>query len=426
MTIVFTDVQGSTALWEDAPGAMKQALELHNAVFRRVMADFAGYEVKTVGDAFMIAFDSAQRAINCCARLQTELLAAPWPAELLAQPVALAEPGANGEPLFAGLRVRMGMHTGEPQCRADPMTGRMDYFGPMVNRAARVAGVAHGGQVLMSADAFAALDAPLAPLVATELGSFKLKGLAEPEQLIQVLPPSLTGRLFAPPKATPAIANAPAVEDDNEHFITMLQSDMPALDAHGAMHRKVEEEAVTRSIARPVEMALELDTTQRDAARALEAEAAAQEAEAKKQPRSLKPLWIAATLVFIGALCFGGYQMLNQPTVLPEKPPTLSQIGEAAEKLVQQAEKAAASLPVQTPPKGMLRVMTKPSDAEIFVDGKLIGESPLGLDNTFAEGEHQLVAKKKKWVATATFKGGEDVRLELKLTPLGKKPKKKR
>ena len=148
VTLVFTDIQGSTELWERLGIAFQPILDLHNRIFREAIAAHGGYEVKTAGDAFMVAFQHADQALSFALEVQEQLLRADWPDQLLADIHATAT--ADG--LFRGLRVRMGIHTGEPICDMDSSSGRMDYFGPMVNRAARATSAAHGGQILLTAD----------------------------------------------------------------------------------------------------------------------------------------------------------------------------------------------------------------------------------------------------------------------------------
>jgi predicted ATPase/class 3 adenylate cyclase len=194
IVIGFTDVEGSTLLWERDPVAMRAALDLHDAAMRDLLRVHGGYEVKTEGDAFMVAFAVPAAAVRWALEVQRVLVAADWPPALLALPEA-AEARAGDAVLHRGLRVRAGLHLGAPECRPDPNTGRMDYFGPVVNRAARVAAAAHGGQVLVSeAVPVAGVD----DLVAEDLGSHHLKGLFEPERLRQILPAALGRRRFPP------------------------------------------------------------------------------------------------------------------------------------------------------------------------------------------------------------------------------------
>lgn len=210
VAFVFTDVQGSTRLWEKAPAVMRSALDLHNGLFRRFLEEERGYEVKTEGDAFMIAFADPLDAFRWCVDVQRTLVSLPWPPELATLPDAAEERDASGVVFFRGLRVRMGIHVGDPEAIPDPKSGRMDYFGPPVNRAARVSGAAHGGQILVSGDAWRALESRLvqAPLHRSRsLGEHLLKGLETPELLVEIVPEAFRARTFPPPKTeTPASA----------------------------------------------------------------------------------------------------------------------------------------------------------------------------------------------------------------------------
>jgi predicted ATPase/class 3 adenylate cyclase len=203
VALVFTDIEGSTRLWERCGGAMREALEVHDGLLRELLARTSGYEVKTQGDSFMLAFPWVGEAVRWCLEAQQALLHAPWPEELLAEASTAEVLGASG-PVYRGLRVRMGVHVGEPECRIDPRTGRTDYFGRMVNMAARVADAGHGGQVLLSGVAWAQVAEALPSLglgpghvSARPLGEFRLKGIADPVPLVEVLPAALADRRFA-------------------------------------------------------------------------------------------------------------------------------------------------------------------------------------------------------------------------------------
>ncbi|KAI9592287.1 hypothetical protein BDF19DRAFT_416382 [Syncephalis fuscata] len=115
------------------------AIKTHNEIMRRYLRNIGGYEVKTEGDAFML-----------------QLLQADWPQEILdaddGKEVYWETEDGERELIYRGLSVRMGVHWGSPVCEEDPITRRMDYFGPMVNRSARISGVADGGQICISQD----------------------------------------------------------------------------------------------------------------------------------------------------------------------------------------------------------------------------------------------------------------------------------
>jgi class 3 adenylate cyclase len=182
---LFTDVEGSTRLWERFPQAMKAALERHDQILQAAVAASGGQVVKTTGDGIMAVFPSAAAAASACLTAQEDLAAEAW--------------GPTGP-----LRVRMGLHAGEAATRAS------DYFGPAVNRTARIMAVGHGGQVLLSAAA-AALATDRLPEGADlrDLGAHRLKDLGRPERLFQLVHPRPRRRLPAaghprPPSQQPA------------------------------------------------------------------------------------------------------------------------------------------------------------------------------------------------------------------------------
>ena len=122
VTFLFTDVEGSTRLWEEHPAEMQAALERHDEILRSAIEDHSGYVFSTSGDAFAAAFERAGDAIVAATDAQHSLGAERWPDT-------------------AVVRVRMGMHTGEAEERGG------DYFGPVLNRAARIMSAGHGGQM---------------------------------------------------------------------------------------------------------------------------------------------------------------------------------------------------------------------------------------------------------------------------------------
>ncbi|MCH7493751.1 tetratricopeptide repeat protein, partial [bacterium] len=195
LALVFTDIEGSSVLWERAPEAMREALALHDSLFRTLLDMHRGYEVSNEGDGFFVVFTTAKAALAWCLAVQEGLQSAAWPADLLAQ-----EEAAETSKL-RGLRVRMGVHLGSPDRHTGPAAGKADYRGPAVNRAARIARAAHGGQVLASGAVWEALGQDPGDAVATDLGEHGLRGLTAPERLVQFLPASLSSRAFPPIRA---------------------------------------------------------------------------------------------------------------------------------------------------------------------------------------------------------------------------------
>jgi adenylate cyclase len=151
VAIVFTDIVNSTALWETNPG-MPTAIKMHHNLMRRQLRLDGGYEVKTEGDSFMVSFPSVPAALLWAFNCQIVLLQQEWPRELLESEDGRVIYDSKGNIIHRGLRVRMGVHWGEPSCEHDPITRRMDYYGPMVNRAARINASADGGQLMASQD----------------------------------------------------------------------------------------------------------------------------------------------------------------------------------------------------------------------------------------------------------------------------------
>ncbi|NTU80685.1 MAG: adenylate/guanylate cyclase domain-containing protein, partial [Chloroflexales bacterium] len=167
LTFLFTDIEGSTRLWERSPDAMREALQRHNAILHAAIAAHGGYVFKEIGDAFCAAFATAPAAVASALHIQRALGSEPW--------------GGIG-----ALRVRIGLHTGA----ADHQGG--DYFGPALNRVARLLAAGHGGQTLLSA-ATAELARDQLPEGAAlrPLGTHRLKDLTRPEQIFQLEAPDL-------------------------------------------------------------------------------------------------------------------------------------------------------------------------------------------------------------------------------------------
>lgn len=227
ISIVFTDIKNSTQLWETYPEAMRSAIKLHNEVMRRQLRRIGGFEVKTEGDAFMVSFPTATSALLWCFAVQTQLLLIEWPGEMLNSVSCQPIYDRDNKLIFRGLSVRMGIHWGEPLAEPDPVTRRMDYYGPMVNKASRISAVADGGQIAVSSDFISEIqrcletyqessttgddgleDDNFAKAIRSELrslssqgfevkdmGEKKLKGLENPEFVYSLYPHALAGRI---------------------------------------------------------------------------------------------------------------------------------------------------------------------------------------------------------------------------------------
>ena len=201
VTFLFTDVEGSTKLWEGHPAEMRVALEAHDAILRGRIERHGGFVFSTAGDAFAAAFESPADAIMAASGAQKDLFDRAWPDH-------------------ASIRVRMGVHTGEAQQRDN------DYFGPTLNRAARLMSAAHGGQTVLSAATRSLID----DVTVRDLGAHRLKDLSETEQVWQLLVDGLSTEfpalrtLNAMPTNLPvSLASFIGREDDIDALMTALE-----------------------------------------------------------------------------------------------------------------------------------------------------------------------------------------------------------
>src|SRR5450755_172355 len=213
ITFLFTDIEGSTKLWEAQHEAMRDALARHDTLMRQSIEAHGGHVVKTVGDGFHAAFATAATALAAALAAQRALHAEPWPEAV-------------------PIRVRMVLHSGAAELRDG------DYFGPTLNRLGRLLGIAFGGQTLLS-EATHDLCRDLLPSGVTlkALGEQSLKDLARREAVFQLchadLPRAFPAFKTETPPAvdlTPSIAVLPFVnlsrEEDNEYFADGLAEEL--------------------------------------------------------------------------------------------------------------------------------------------------------------------------------------------------------
>ncbi len=167
VTFLFTDIEGSTTRWEHHPDAMRTALARHDSLLRQTITGHNGYVFKMVGDAVYTAFAIPADAVAAAVAAQRAVAAEEW-----------------GE--VPPLLVRMALHTGTAQSRDD------DYFGPTLNRVARVLSTGYGGQTLLSVATVELIrDALPAGASLKDLGEHALKDLLRPEHVYQLTIPDL-------------------------------------------------------------------------------------------------------------------------------------------------------------------------------------------------------------------------------------------
>jgi len=170
VTLLFSDIEGSTALLRRLGDRYGEALSAQRVLLRAAFGSFCGQELGTEGDSFFVVFESADDAVRCCVAGQRALAGHDWP---------------GGE----AVRVRMGLHSGEPARHED------GYVGLDVNRAARIAAAAHGGQVVLSdATRLLAASQLAADVSVRDLGWHRLKDIEAPERIYQLVAPGLPDR----------------------------------------------------------------------------------------------------------------------------------------------------------------------------------------------------------------------------------------
>ncbi len=184
VTLLFSDIEGSTALLSRLGDRYAAALSAQRVLLRDALCRYRGRELGTEGDSFFVVFESAGDAVGCCVEAQRALAGHDWP---------------GGD----AVRVRMGLHSGEPARYEN------SYIGMDVHRAARIAAAAHGGQVVMS-DAARLLAASRLPagVSVRDLGFHRLKDIEAAEHVYQLVAPGLPDR-FPPLKSLGAQASLP-------------------------------------------------------------------------------------------------------------------------------------------------------------------------------------------------------------------------
>nr|CCC94622.1 unnamed protein product [Trypanosoma congolense IL3000] len=223
VTILFTDIESSTAQWAAYPEIMTEAVAMHHRTIRSLIRKHNCYEVKTIGDSFMIAGKSPSEAVQLAHDLQQAFFKCNWKTTQVDEfyrqceeqrkvegavegyepPTARLDPDVYRE-LWNGLRVRVGIHTGLCDIRHDKVTKGYDYYGQTTNMAARTESVANGGQVLLTGATYLALTMEERRCLDVKpLGPVPLRGVPEPVEMYQL--EAVPGRKF------PALCPGPRV-----------------------------------------------------------------------------------------------------------------------------------------------------------------------------------------------------------------------
>lgn len=200
VTFLFTDLEGSTRLWEQHPDAARLALARHNILLRHALETHGGHIFGSGGDSFAVAFASASDAVAATVAAQRALQAESW--------------GKVGL-----LRVRMALHTGLVDPRED------NYSDPVVNHVARLVGIGHGGQILLSQSSCdLTRDHLPEDICLRDLGEHRLKDLARPMRIFQVVTPDLPSD-FPPLKTLDRRDTARALRVISREILSQLDPD---------------------------------------------------------------------------------------------------------------------------------------------------------------------------------------------------------
>lgn len=208
VTFLFSDIEGSTAAWEHMPELMSGVLARHDQLLRAAIAANSGYVFATGGDGFAVAFASVADALEMAVDAQRTLRSEPWPDEL---------------PIL----VRMAINTGEVVERDG------DYFGPAVNRTARMMSTANGGQVVVSERSAGLVEVPPAGAVLEERGERRLKDLRRSERIHELVIDDVPGRpLRTTSMPTPTPSNLPSFRTS---FVGRAEHTRALADATGRL-----------------------------------------------------------------------------------------------------------------------------------------------------------------------------------------------
>lgn len=182
ITLLFTDIEGSTRLLQQLGNRYADVLSEHHRLMRTAFEDGGGHEVDTEGDAFFVAFENPRNAVVTAVKAQQSLMHHSWPDDMT-------------------VKVRMGLHTGTP------LSADTGYVGMDVHRAARICSAGHGGQILISRSTRALVEQELPEGISLQaLGEHRLQDLARSEELFQLLHLELSAD-FPPLKSLDNIPN---------------------------------------------------------------------------------------------------------------------------------------------------------------------------------------------------------------------------
>jgi len=235
--VVFADIESSALMWGRDPTQMARCLQVYHDLIRSLIRKHSMYEVKTVGDSFMITCTSPADAVTFALDVQEALYDTDWAWDEIdgvyqefhsafIRSSKSMEVGDSYRDLWNGLRVRVGIHYGKGDVTYDDVVKGYDYYGPVVNIASRIESIGHGGQILVSEDTIQHLKAPVDPrrAVLNTLGVHKLRGIEKPPALVEVIPLRLFHRAYPP------LRNHHHADETGEDDVECIVQDAPGPD----------------------------------------------------------------------------------------------------------------------------------------------------------------------------------------------------
>uniref|UniRef100_A0A7S3Q0D2 Guanylate cyclase domain-containing protein n=1 Tax=Chaetoceros debilis TaxID=122233 RepID=A0A7S3Q0D2_9STRA len=260
VTIVITDIQDSTMMWEQDPVAMRDALDLHDRIMRKCYCQHNGYEITTEGDSFHLAFHHALDALSFCLQCQIMLNEEMWSDSIL----KLDGAKKNEDQKMYGLRVRMGVHHGLAVTEIHKVTQRTHFRGETIELAKATEATASGGQIVLTLDTWRTVSGMAERYLGSpqviDLGMHELSGKNDESylsRLVQLVPQRLSfdyftyrgmrdlkdttrlaGRTFPPIKTKRQISNAfeDAPYADGNVAITFAHTNVDSEDLSSDKH----------------------------------------------------------------------------------------------------------------------------------------------------------------------------------------------
>jgi class 3 adenylate cyclase len=205
LVFLFTDIEGSTKLWEEHTGEMGAIIARHDAILQEQVSASGGQITKHTGDGITAAFEGGE-PLACALETQVSFGAEPWEA-------------------IGMLSIRIGLHAGEAEWLGAPGSGDGDYFGPPVNCAARIMSAAWGGQILLTPEVTSVSRLP-AKATLRDLGEHLLKNVSAPQQIYQLHHPDLPSKEFPPPRTLSGQSIHRAVDQQGAQMADLAPPEM--------------------------------------------------------------------------------------------------------------------------------------------------------------------------------------------------------